>query len=58
MEIKGVSMTEEKEYFEQIRKLCVACGISVDKIAKQFNKNQNMVAQLFIDTFQKILKEM
>ena len=51
-------MTEEKEYFEQIRKLCVACGISVDKIAKQFNKNQNMVAQLFIDTFQKILKEM
>ena len=53
-------MTEEqrKNFFEQIRKLCKACGLSVDRIAKQFNINQNLVAELFIQTFQKIIKEM
>ena len=53
-------MTEEreKEYVEQIKKLCVACGLSVDRIAKQFNINQNLVAELFIQTFQRVIKEM
>ena len=51
-------MTEEKEYFEQIRNLCKACGLAIDKIARQFNINQNLVAELFIQTFQKIVKEM
>ena len=53
-------MTEEqeKEYFEQIRNLCKACGLAIDKIAKQFNIKQNLVADLFLQTFQKIIKEM
>ena len=52
-------MTDEqrKNIFEQIRKLCKACGLSVDMIAKQFNINQKLVAELFIQTFQKIIKE-
>lgn len=48
-------MTEE--YFEQIRNLCKACGLSIDKIARQFNINQNLVAKLFMATMQKILDE-
>ena len=44
-----------KEYFEQIRNLCKACGLSIDKIAKQFNINQILVAKLFMATMQTIL---
>ena len=47
----------DKEYFEQIRNLCKACGLSIDKIAKQFNINQKLVAKLFMETMQKILSE-
>ena len=46
-----------EEYFEQIRNLCKACGLSIDKIAKQFNINQNLVAKLFMETMQTILSE-
>ena len=45
------------EYFKQIINLCKACGLSIDKIAKQFNINQNLVVKLFMDTMQKILNE-
>lgn len=45
------------EYFEQIKNLCKACGLAIDKIAKQFNIKQNLVAKLFIETMQTILKE-
>ena len=45
------------EYFEQIKNLCKACGLAIDKIAKQFNIKQNLVADLFLKTFQKIIKE-
>ena len=44
-----------EEYFEQIRNLCKACGLAIDKIAKQFNMNQNSVAKLFMETMQTIL---
>ena len=44
-----------EEYFEQIINLCKACGLSIDKIAKQFNINQNLVAKLFMETMQTIL---
>lgn len=47
----------DKEYFEQIRNLCKACGLSIDKIARQFNINQKLVAKLFMETMQKILSE-
>ena len=48
-------MTEE--YFEQIRNLCKACGLSIDKIARQFNINQILVAKLFMATMQTILNK-
>ena len=44
-----------EEYFEQIRKLCKACGLSIDRIEKQFNIKQNLVAKLFMETMQTIL---
>ena len=47
----------DKDYFDQIRNLCKACGLSIDKIARQFNINQNLVAKLFMATMQKILDE-
>ena len=46
-----------KEYFEQVRDLCKACGLSIDKIAKQFNLNPVLVAKLFMATMQTILSE-
>ena len=46
-----------EEYFEQIKKLCMACGLSIDKIARQFNINQNLVAKLFMETMHTILSE-
>ena len=48
---------EAEEYFEQIKKLCKACGFAIDKIAKQFNIKQNLVADLFLQTFQRSIKE-
>lgn len=45
------------DYFEQIKNLCKACGLAIDKIAKQFNIKQNLVAKLFMETMQTILKE-
>lgn len=47
----------DAEYFEQIRNLCKACGLSIDKIARQFNINQNLVAKLFMETMQTTLSE-
>lgn len=47
----------QQEYFEQIKNLCKVCGIAIDKIARQFNINQNLVAKLFIETMQTILSE-
>lgn len=39
-----------EEYFKQIKKLCLACGMSIDRITKQFNLNQNLVAKLFMES--------
>ncbi len=47
----------DKEYFEQIRNLCKSCGLSIDKIARQFNINQKLVAKLFMETMHTILSE-
>lgn len=46
-----------EEYFEQIRSLCRACGLAIDRIAKRFNIKQNLVAKLFMTTMQTILDE-
>ena len=45
------------EYFEQIKNLCKACGLAIDKIARQFNIKQNLVAKLFMETMQAVLNE-
>lgn len=45
----------DTEYFEQVRNLCKACGLAIDKIARQFNINQNLVAKLFMETMQTVL---
>lgn len=53
-------MTDEEKnevYFEQIRNLCKACGLSIDRIARCFNINQNLVSKLFMKTMQTILSE-
>ena len=47
-----------EEYFKQIKNLCLACGVCIDKIAKQFNINQDLVAKLFIETMNTILNNM
>ena len=47
----------KEEYFEQIINLCKACGLSIDKRARQFNINQKLVAKLFMETMQTILSE-
>jgi hypothetical protein len=56
--MEALTEEERKQYFEQIRNLCKANGIAIDKIAKQFHIKHQLVAQLFIETFQLILKEM
>lgn len=44
-----------EEYFEQIKNLCKACGLAIDKIARQFNINQNLISKLFMETMQTVL---
>ena len=48
----------DSEACDMIRELCIACGLGIDKIAKQKNLPQNMVAKLFVEMFQMILKSM
>ncbi len=43
---------------EDIKKLCIAVGVSVDMIAKKHNVEQDNVMELFIQTIQRIQKEM
>lgn len=46
-----------EEYFNQVKYLCEVCGLAIDKIAKQFNINQNLVAKLFMETMKTVLDE-
>ena len=48
----------DSEACDMIRELCIACGLGIDKIAKQKNLPQNMVAKLFLKSFELILKRM
>ena len=43
---------------EDIKKLCIAVGVSVDMIAKKHNVEQDYVLELFIQTIQRVQKEM
>lgn len=39
---------------EDIKKLCIAVGMSVDMIAKKYNVNQDKVLELFMQTMKQI----
>ena len=43
---------------EDIKKLCIAVGVSVDMIAKKYNVKQDNILELFIQTIQQVQKEM
>ena len=48
----------EELMFNKIRQLCIANGAAIDKIAKDCNINQDLVAKMFIETMQTILDGM
>ena len=39
---------------EDIKKLCIAVGMSVDMIAKKYNVNQDKILELFMQTMKQI----
>ena len=43
---------------EDIKKLCIAVGVSVDMIAKKYNVKQDDVMELFIQTIQQVQRKM
>lgn len=49
---------DDQKLFGQIRNLCMACGMSIDAIAKDCNINQDLVAKMFLETMQTILDKM
>ena len=48
----------EKMMFKMVRDLCKANAVAVDRIAKETNIPQNLVAKMFIKTFESILSKM
>lgn len=56
--------TVEKDYmnkelmFHEIKELCKANGLAIDKIANDTGINQNYVAELFMQTMRMILNNM
>ena len=46
---------DEELMFHEIKDLCIRCGLAIDKIAKDCNINQNLVAKMFMKTMQNIL---
>lgn len=48
---------DQKKMFEQVRQLCLACGVGIDRIAKECGINQNLVAEMFMKTMRSILDQ-
>lgn len=48
----------EQLMFDEIRELCKVTGLAIDKIAKDCNINQDLVAKMFLSAFQEILNKM
>ena len=46
----------EELMFKEVKELCMACGVAIDKIAKDTNINQTLVAKMFMEVMNKILK--
>ena len=45
----------EKLMFHEVKELCKANGVAIDKIARDCNINQRLVAKCFMETMQYIL---
>ena len=45
---------DEKKMFDEVRQLCLANGLAIDRIAHDCNINQNLVAKFFMEVMQKI----
>lgn len=48
----GISMEED------IKKLCMAVGMSIDRIAKKYGYNQDKLLELFMQTMKQIQQNM
>ena len=48
----------DHETCDMVRELCIACGAGIDRIAKKKNLPQHLLAKLFVEMFQMILKSM
>ena len=49
---------QEKLMFDQVRKLCIVNGAAIDKIAKECNISQDLVAKFFLEVMKNILDNM
>lgn len=48
----------EKQIFDLVMELCCKNAEAIDTIARKFNISQDLVAKMFITTFQTILNNM
>lgn len=48
---------DETKMFDEVRQLCLANGLAIDRIAHDCNINQNLVAKFFMEVMQKILDD-
>lgn len=51
-------MTNQEKMFNEIRELCLVNGMAIDKIAKETNIPQNLVAKMFLEVMQTIITDM
>ena len=51
-------MTSEDKLFHEIRELCYANGVAIDRIAKDCGINQDLVAKFFLEVMKEILDGM
>ena len=49
---------DESLMFNKIHELCCCCGFAIDVIAKDCHILQDMVAEMFLETFRMILEKM
>lgn len=50
-------MIDEELMLFRVKQLCACCGKGIDRISKECGINQNLVANLFMETMEHILKE-
>ena len=48
---------DETKMFQDVKQLCLCCGVSIEKISQECGINQNLVAKMFMETMQTILNK-